>query len=218
MKLEFGGLLLPVLISGSQIVWSQTQESEDLRLWYKQPATNWMQQALPIGNGRMGAMIFGGVAEEHIQFNEKSVWSGKINSNRNADLIKNMPEIQDLLAQGNVLKADSIYKHSGYNKYNGATSIDDFGAYQPFGDIKLKFQDTRATVTNYVRDLNLSKSTAGVQYTIGGVRLYPNLFLLLSGQVMVMQLTASQPGKLSVEIEGQMPHAPQGKVTVDKQL
>jgi alpha-L-fucosidase 2 len=125
---------------------------------------------LAIGNGRIGAMIFGGLAEEHIQFNEKSVWSGKINSNRNADLIKNMPQIQDLLAQGNVLKADSIYKHSGYNKYNGATSIDDFGAYQPFGDIKLKFQDHEGQLKNYVRHLNLSKSTAGVQYTTGGVR------------------------------------------------
>jgi alpha-L-fucosidase 2 len=218
MRLKTHSLLLPVLVLCSRVVWSQPQQSEDLRLWYKQPATIWMQQALPIGNGRMGAMIFGGVAEEHIQFNEKSVWSGKINSNRNADLIKNLPEIQDLLAQGNVLKADSIYKYSGYNKYNGATSIDDFGAYQPFGDIKLKFQNHEGTVTNYSRDLDLTKSTAGVQYTIGGVRYTRTYFCSYPGQVMVMQLTASQPGKLSVEIEGLMPHAPEGKVTVDKGL
>jgi alpha-L-fucosidase 2 len=90
MKMKLKAVLLLSLVY-SQIVWSQTQQSEDLRLWYKQPATIWMQQALPIGNGRIGAMIFGGVAEEHIQFNEKSVWSGKINSNRNADLIKTCP-------------------------------------------------------------------------------------------------------------------------------
>jgi alpha-L-fucosidase 2 len=218
MKLKGETLLLILLICCSQIVWSQTRETEDLRLWYRQPATNWMQQALPIGNGKIGAMIFGGVGEEHIQFNEKSVWSGKINSNRNADLIKNMPQIQDLLARGNVLKADSIYKHSGYLKYNGATSIDDFGAYQPFGDLKLKFQNHEGPVTDYVRDLNLSNSTAGVAYTVNGVRYTRTYFCSYPGQVMVMQLTASQPGKLSVEIEGQMPHAPRGTVSVDKQF
>jgi alpha-L-fucosidase 2 len=177
-----------------------------------------MQQALPVGNGKIGAMIFGGVAEEHIQFNEKSVWTGKINSNRNADLIKNMPEIQDLIAKGNIIGADSIYKHSGYLKYNGATSIDDFGAYQPFGDIKLKFQNHGGPVKNYSRDLNLSKSTAGISYTIDDVRYTRTYFCSYPNQVMVMQLTASQPGKLSVEIEGLMPHAPQGKISVDKQF
>jgi len=129
MKLKFEAPFLILLILCSHIGWSQPPKSEDWRLWYKQPATSWMQQALPISNGKIGAMIFGGIAEEHIQFNEKSVWSGKINSNRNAELIKNMPQIQDLLAQGNVLRADSIYKHSGYLKYNGATSIEDFGTY-----------------------------------------------------------------------------------------
>ncbi|HEX8549606.1 MAG TPA: glycoside hydrolase family 95 protein, partial [Cytophagaceae bacterium] len=163
MKMKLKAVLL-LSLAYSQTVWSQAQQSEDLRLWYKQPATIWMQQALPIGNGKIGAMIFGGVANDRIQFNEKSVWSGKINSNRNPDLIKNLPQIQELLAQGEVLRADSIYKHSGYLKYNGATSVDDFGAYQPFGDINLKFQGHGGDVKNYTRDLNLSKSTAGVAY------------------------------------------------------
>lgn len=218
MKLKFEALFLFLLICRAQLGWAQSQQREDLRLWYKQPATRWMQQALPIGNGKIGAMIFGGIAEERIQFNEKSVWSGKINSNRNADLIKNMPQIQDLLAQGNVLRADSIYKHSGYLKFNGATSVDDFGTYQPFGDIKLKFQNHGSTVKNYRRDLNLSKSTAGVAYTIDDVHYTRTYFCSYPSQVMVVQLSASQPGKLAVEIEGLMPHAPQGKVSVDKQL
>ena len=217
MKLKPQVLFL-LLISPFQTGWSSPPGSEDLRLWYKQPATVWMQQALPIGNGRMGAMVFGGVAEERIQFNEKSVWSGKINSNRNADLIRNMPRIGDLLAQGNVLRADSIYKHSGYLKFNGATSVDDFGTYQPFGDIKLKFQDHGGTVQNYRRDLNLSKSTAGVEYTVNGVRYTRTYFCSYPGQVMVVQLSASQPGQLSLEVEGLMPHAPAGQVTVDKQF
>src|SRR5687768_11098052 len=122
-KIKVLFLLLTIF---SNVGWSQPQQSEDLRLWYKQPATTWMQQALPIGNGKLGAMVFGGVAEERIQFNEKSVWSGKINTNRNADLIKHLPQIQRLLAQGEVLRADSIYKHSGYLKFNGATSVNDF--------------------------------------------------------------------------------------------
>ena len=215
MKLKVALLLS---VAYSQMLWSQPQQSEDLRLWYKQPATIWMQQALPIGNGKIGAMIFGGVAEDRIQFNEKTVWSGKVNSNRNPDLIKNMPQIQELLPQGEVLRADSIYKHSGYLKYNGATSLDNFGAYQPFGDIKLKFKDHGGAVKKYVRDLNLSKSTAAVEYVIDGVHYTRTYFCSYPSQVMVIQLKASQPGKLTVEIEGQMPHAPEGNVTVDKQF
>ena len=209
MKLK--PLFILLSITYSQITLSQIKNSDDLRLWYKQPATIWMQQALPIGNSKIGAMIFGGVAEEHIQFNEKSVWSGKINSSRNAHLIKNLPEIQELLAKGDVLGADSINKHSG------VISRDDFGAFQPFGDIKMKFQNHGGKVNNYERDLNLSNSTASVAYTIDNVRYTRTYFCSFPSQVMVMQLTASQPGKLSVEIEGLMPHAPQGKVTVDKQ-
>ncbi|HEX8377955.1 MAG TPA: glycoside hydrolase family 95 protein, partial [Pedobacter sp.] len=196
MKLK--PLFLLLSISCSQITFSQIKNSDDLRLWYKQPATIWMQQALPIGNSKIGAMIFGGVAEEHIQFNEKSVWSGKINSSRNARLIKNLPEIQELLAKGDVLGADSINKHSG------VISRDDFGAYQPFGDIKMKFQNHGGKVDNYERDLNLCNSTASVAYTIDNVRYTRTYFCSFPSQVMVMQLTASQPGKLSVEIEGLM--------------
>ena len=217
MKLKFEVLFPLLLISCFQTGWSSPPGSEALRLWYKQPATIWMQQALPIGNGSMGAMLFGGVAEDHIQFNEKSVWSGKINSNRNADLIRNMPQIGDLIAQGNIVRADSIYKHSGYLKYNGATSVDDFGTYQPFGDIKLKFQHG-GTVKNYSRDLNLANSTAGVQYTINDVRYTRTYFCSYPSQVMVVRLSASRPEKLFVDIEGLMPHAPEGKVTVDKQF
>ena len=211
-------VVLLLSLAYSQTGWSQPQQSEDLRLWYKQPATIWMQQALPIGNGKLGAMVFGGVVEERIQFNEKSVWSGKINSNQNVDLIKNLPQIQELLAQGEVLRADSIYKQSGYLKFNGATSVDDFGAYQPFGDIKLKFHGHGGAVSNYIRDLNLANGTAGVGYTINGVRYTRTYFCSYPSQVMVVQLKASQPGKLTVEIEGQMPHAPQGNIAVDKQF
>jgi alpha-L-fucosidase 2 len=212
LKVKVLFLLLTIF---SKVGWSQ--QSQDLRLWYKQPATIWMQHALPIGNGKLGAMVFGGVVEERIQFNEKSVWSGKMNSNRNADLIKNLPQIQELLAQGEVLRADSIYKHSGYLQFNGATSVSDFGAYQPLGDIRLQFHGQGGTVSNYIRDLNLAKSTAGVRYTIDGVHYTRTYFCSYPSHVMVIQLKASQPGKLTVDIEGQMPYAPQGTVAVDKQ-
>jgi hypothetical protein len=113
-KVEVLFILLTIF---SKVGWSQ--QSQDLRLWYKQPATI---------------------------------------------LIKNLPQIQELLAQGEVLRADSIYKHSGYLQFNGATSVNDFGAYQPLGDIQLKFYDQGGAVSNYIRDLNLAKSTAGVRY------------------------------------------------------
>ncbi len=112
----------------------------ETKLWYKQPAERRMRQALPIGNGRMGAMVFGGIKEERIQFNEKSMWTGKVNENENTDLMAAMPLINNLLLQGDIPKADSIYKNAGYLKLNGAAPRENFGAYQPFGDVEIHFR------------------------------------------------------------------------------
>ncbi len=198
-------------VNGSGFALSET------KLWYKQPAARWMRQALPIGNGKLGAMVFGGIVDERIQFNEKSMWTGKVNENENTDLMAAIPLINKLLLQGNIPKADSIYKQAGYLKYNGATSRVDFGAYQPFGDVKIHFRNQNGRVENYRRELNLETGIAAVQYSVNGVKYSRSYFCSYPDKVMVIHLSASKRGKLSVDVEDIIPELKDGKITINNQ-
>jgi len=206
-------LIFVIAIVLSQFLLAQTET----KLWYKQPAERRMRQALPIGNGRMGAMVFGGIKEERIQFNEKSMWTGKVNENENTDLMAAMPLINNLLLQGDIPKADSIYKNAGYLKLNGAAPRENFGAYQPFGDVEIHFRQQNGKVENYSRELNLQTGVAAVHYTIDGVNYIRSYFCSYPDQVLVIHLTADKPGKLSVDVEGIIPELRDGKMSVNKQ-
>ncbi len=205
-----------LLMACCQHLLAQHSTQPPLKIWYKQPAQRWMQQALPIGNGKIGAMIFGGVDVEHIQFNEKSVWSGSVNKNENKAVMAAMPQIQNLLANGEIESADSIYKNAGYLQFNGAAPRENFGAYQPFGDIKIRFKNAEGAVTNYTRELTITNGAASVKYAVNGVDYSRTFFCSYPDQVMVVQLTASRQGELSVELEGAMPAAKNGVIRLDK--
>lgn len=187
---------------------AQSSAGVSCRLWYTQPAENWMMQALPIGNGKLGAMVFGGVETEHIQFNEKSLWSGRVNSDetQNKELMAVMPTIQQLLVNGEVAKVDSLQK-----KYS--LPREDFGAYQPFGDVFIHFkgQDNKPA-TGYQRDLDLSKAVASVSYQINGTTYTRTYFCSFPDQVLVCRFTADQPGSINIDVEGKMPGHPEGTV------
>ena len=207
------GLFFIITLLFSNFLLAQTET----KLWYKQPAERWMRQALPIGNGKLGAMVFGGIKEERIQFNEKSMWTGKVNENENTDLMAAMPLINKLLLQGDIPKADSIYKNAGYLKLNGAAPREDFGAYQPFGDVKIQFRNQNGTVENYRRELDLETGIASVQYSINDIKYSRSCFCSYPDKVMVIHLSASKPAKLSVDVEGILPELKNGKVTVNEQ-
>jgi alpha-L-fucosidase 2 len=125
-----------------------------LVLWYRTPATNWMTSALPIGNGRLGGMVFGGVAQDHIQFNEKTVWTGSTTS---------------------------------------------LGLYQNFGDLYLSFTGLTA-VSDYRRDLDLEDGIARVTYKVDSTQYTREYFVSYPDNVMVVQLSVSAPGKLSIDV------------------
>ena len=202
-KIIFRILLLSNIIFFSscnkQVELLLKNNDSDIKLWYNKPAKDWMTQALPIGNGSIGAMIFGGVYKEHIQFNEKSLWSGKTHDDSNVSLQENMPLIKELLALGKVVEADEKLKKLGI------PTREHFGAYQPFGDFFLEFSH-KGEVTNYHRELNLSQSMVSVNYQIEGVNYKREYFASYPDQVIVMKITSDQPAKISFQLKKTTPH------------
>src|SRR5204863_1834957 len=130
----------------------------DLRLWYRQPAANW-NEALPIGNGRLGAMVFGGVATEHLQLNEDTVWAGEKRDRMNPAGPAAVKEVRRLLAEGKAAEAEALADKAII------ASPRRMPPYQPLGDLRLRFAASGAA-TGYQRDLDLTNAIARVNYTI----------------------------------------------------
>jgi len=149
---------------------SCTEKESSLKLWYDKPAKDWMTEALPIGNGYMGAMIFGSIPEEQIQFNEETLWSGgpgshlEYNFGNRKNAHKYLAKIRSLLKKG---KYDEAHRLANseltgvIHKDNLPFSFGDYGAYQNFGSIYVKAgHDT--LITDYVRELDIEKTAARV--------------------------------------------------------
>ncbi|MCC6538478.1 MAG: glycoside hydrolase family 95 protein, partial [Bryobacterales bacterium] len=122
-----------------------------LELWYREPATDW-NAALPVGNGRLGAMVFGGVEEERIQFNESTVWTGEPHSYAHAGAHQHLAEIRRLLFAGQQREAEVL----AMREFMGVPVRQK--AYQPFGDVLIRFDDGAAR--DYRRSLDLNTATA----------------------------------------------------------
>jgi len=162
-------------------------------MWYKEPADKW-ENALPVGNGRLGGMIFGGVAEERIQLNEDTYYSGGPYSQVVKGGYKVLPEIQKLLFEGKPLKAHKLFgRHlMGYPVEQQK--------YQCLGNLHLFFKHGKDS-TNYKRWLDLSTGISGSSYEIDGVTYTREVLSSYPDQVMAIRLTASKPGMISFEAE-----------------
>ena len=135
---------------------------EPLSLWYRRPAVQWTE-ALPIGNGRLGGMIFGGIDGERIQLNEATLWAGGPYDPNNADSATLLPEARRLIFAGKYSEANSLVGSRMMARPIGQMQ------YQTLGDLILQFPETKE-VKNYRRDLNLDTAIATTSYTAGGVR------------------------------------------------
>lgn len=185
-----------------------------LELWYTQPASDWMTEALPIGNGYIGAMFFGDPTEEHIQFSEGTLWSGGPDSNPNYNfglkkgVHKNLPEIRTLLNEGKINEADKLTKATfpgkidTGKKYNG--DFGDYGAQQTMGDLFIKVKH-KGKVTNYKRSLDISNSLGKVNYEISGEKYSRVFFGNYPKNVLVYQFKSTK--KTDYEIRFKTPHA-----------
>ena len=163
--------------------------AEPLSLWYRQPATNWVG-ALPVGNGRLGAMVFGGIAREKLQLNEDTLWAGGPYDPDNTNALAALPEVRRLIFDGKYAEAQKL---AGQKMM--ARPLKQM-PYETVGDLFLEFP-AAAPVENYRRDLNLDTAVASVTYTSGGVKFTRELFSSPVDQVIVVRLTADKPGQIT---------------------
>lgn len=173
------------------IVPAAAQNKSQYSLWYLQPAKEWIE-ALPLGNGRLGAMVFGGIAEERIQINEATLWGGRPHDYANPIAYKNLSRVRALIFDGQIAEAEKLA-----GEMMGQPPL--LMPYQPFCDLRLKVEHD-GTVSAYRRDLSLDDAIASVSYAIGDVRYRREVFASYPDQVIVIQLTASQPGRQTLVV------------------
>ncbi|GAB2535721.1 glycoside hydrolase family 95 protein [Spirosoma aerophilum] len=162
----------------------------NLKLWYNQPASVWTE-ALPVGNGRIGGMIFGKVDEELIQLNESTLWSGGPVSGRvNPESPSYLPKVREAIEREDYKQAIELAK-----KMQGLYTQ----SYLPLGDLVLKQDFKGVTPVNYYRDLSLQNAVATTRFTLNGVVYTREVFASAPDRLMVVRLTASKPGQLSFD-------------------
>jgi alpha-L-fucosidase 2 len=174
------------------------REKSTTLLWYDKPAEKWTE-ALPIGGGRLGAMIFGGTAEERIQFNEDTLWAGKPRNYVRAGSADIVPQVRALLAEGKIIEAQDLAR---------AKMLSDpvrQKPYQAFGDIRLAFPGHEAPA-NYRRELDLDSAVATTRYEVDGVTYTREVLASYPDNVVALRLTTSRPGALTFGVRLDSPH------------
>lgn len=168
------------------------QDSSNLRLWYDKPASQWTE-ALPVGNGRIGAMIFGGVEEDLLQLNESTLWSGgPVKTNINPHAPEYLPQIREaLLKDKDYTKADVLTR-----KMQGLYTQ----SYMPLGDVIIRQQFNGQRPATYYRDLNLNDAVATTRFTINGITYTKQIFVSAPDNIMLVRFSCSKAGALSFDV------------------
>ena len=174
----------------------------EYKLWYDQPAQTWTQ-ALPVGNGVIGGMVFGTPAVEHIQLNEETIWAGQPNNVVNPNAKETLPEVRRLIFEGKYKEAQEL---ANAKVMPVAVGKNMGMPYQPFGDLYIAMPG-HADYTDYERWLDLDNAQSVVRYTVDGVRYEREVITPLGGQnVIAIHMTASEKGKLTFTANMTTPH------------
>ncbi len=178
-----------VFLQAASLAAMQAPTGEDLRLWYRGPAPDW-NEALPIGNGRMGAMIFGGVDAERLQLNEDTLYSeAPGTSDLPLDVSKDFDRVVAMLRARQFMEAgEAITKN-----WTGRS----WPCYQPMADLKLDFGTAAGAPTDYMRELDLATAVSRVTYKLDGVTYTREYFASYPDRVIVARISADRPGALS---------------------
>ena len=171
-----------------------------LALWYDKPAREWLE-ALPVGNGRLGCMVFGGVEAERLQLNEVSVWSGSPQDSDNPEALAALPEVRQLLfdgkyAQANALAIKKLICKGFGSKFADGANVP-FGCFQTLGDLTLKF-DAQGQPSDYRRALDLNTAVATVNYRLDDATFTREVFSSAPGRALVVRLTCDKPGRIGL--------------------
>lgn len=182
---------MALALSGCQ---SATDSCETTELWYAQPAEVWME-SLPIGNGRLGAMTYGGIEEEKLALNESTMWSGQYNENQNKPFGREkMNQLRKLFFEGKLSEGNRI---AGDNLHGNQTS---FGTHLPIGDLKMQFIYPEGKVTGYRRSLSLDEAVSSVSFNSGGVNYKREYFATNPDNVLVLRLTADKQKSITMNM------------------
>ncbi|CAH1213612.1 hypothetical protein PAECIP111891_03999 [Paenibacillus allorhizoplanae] len=164
--------------------------TQELKLWYRGPAEKWVN-ALPVGNGKLGAMVFGGVKQERIQINEDSLWYGGPKKREQPDAYKHLEEIRRLMFEGKPQDAEYLARMAM------TPGPKFFAPYQTLGDINLYFRESNGETTNYSRELDLPTGIAKTSYSLEGTTYQREIFASAMDQVLVIRLSSDRPGAIS---------------------
>jgi len=164
----------------------------DTTLWYRQPAGKWVE-ALPLGNGRLGAMVFGGVDEERLQLNEESLWAGEPIEVYPDHFTENLRKVQALVLDGKIAEARAL----GLEKLTKSPTS--FRSYEPLADLWIAPEHAGA-IDDYRRELDLETGVARVTYRAGGVRFQREVFISAVDDVVAIRLSVDKPGALRAKV------------------
>jgi alpha-L-fucosidase 2 len=167
-----------------------SNHNKNNRLWYRKPAEEW-NEALPIGNGKLGAMVFGGVRKERFQLNEDSVWYGGPRDRNNPDAKPNLPKIREMILAGRLKEAQELASLA----LPGLPEAQRH--YLPLGDLDLQSDIPEEEASQYIRELDLNDGVMRVSYLLSGIRYSREIFASFPDQVLVVRLTADRPGSLT---------------------
>ncbi len=173
------------------LLWSCSieQPAMDLKLWYPAPASMW-EEALPLGNGRLGAMVFGNPVNELIQLNENTIYAGSPNRNDNSNALGALPVIRQLIFDGKYIEAQDLANEKIISKTSHGMP------YQTAGNLRLNF-DGHDKYTGFYRELDIERAVATTRYTVNGVTYTREIFSSFTDQVIVVRLTADKPNSIS---------------------
>jgi len=186
------------------------EDFSGMKLWYQQPAKEWAE-ALPVGNGRLGAMIFGDTENERLQFNEDTLWTGQPHEYQHGGAVAYLPVVRKLLFQGKQREAEKL---AGQQMMSVPLRQE---KYQPFGDLRLSFPG-HGQPTDYRRELDIDSSLATVRYRAGDTEFVREVFCSFPDQVIVVRLTCDQPGQLTFSAKLDSPHSDSQTLAVDNTL
>lgn len=190
-------LFLLLFFSGITTVYSQ--QRKNLTLWFNQPSGETWENALPIGNGFLGAMVYGNVEHEIIQLNENTVWSGGPNRNDNPEALAALPEIQNLIFEGKHKEAEKLANQAFISKKSQGQM------FQPVGNLNLTFEGHKR-FSNYRRELDIEKAISKTTYDVDGVTYTREAFVSFADRVIVIHLTARKKGNISFTAYYSSPH------------
>lgn len=165
--------------------------AQDLKLWYSQPAQNW-SEALPIGNSRLGAMVYGGIEREELQLNEETFWAGSPYNNDNSNAIHVLPVVRKLIFEGKNQEAQTLIDANFLTKQHGMS-------YLTLGSLFLEFPEHK-NVSGFYRDLNLENATTTTRYQVNNVTYTRTTFASFTNNVIIMHIKASKANTLNFKV------------------